>query len=63
MVTFIAQKPPFSSIMMYILGKKLCKTPADFRQISVGILPGPGRGLAFWPGPGTRSITDINTRL
>ena len=36
MVTFIAHKPLFSSIMMYILGKKLCKIRADFGQISAG---------------------------
>ena len=36
MVTFIAQKPSFSSMMMYILEKKFCKTPADFWKISAG---------------------------
>ena len=52
MVTFIAQKPSFSSISitMYISGKKLCKTPADFEQIPAGALVWPG--VEFWPGPG-----------
>ena len=50
MVTFIAQKLLFSSIMMYILGKLFC---ANFGRMS-------RRGLEFWPGPGTRSITDCH---
>ena len=39
---------------MYILVKKLCKTPADFGKISAGA--GIWRGLEFWVGtiyPGT----------
>ena len=58
MVTFIAQIPSFPSIMMYILGKNVCKTPADFGQISAG-----AGGLEFWPGPGTRSITGFNDKI
>ena len=38
--------------MMYILGKKLCKTPADFGQISAGlgdwILAGVGDPVDRW---------------
>ena len=42
--------------MIYILVKKLCKTPADFGQISAGGLK-IGRGLEIGRGLGTRSIT------
>ena len=53
MVTFIAQKPSFSSTIMYILGKK----KKNLMQISDR--PGSSRWFEFWPGPGTRSITDL----
>ena len=51
MVTFIAQKPSFSSIMMYIfiLGRKKIGKP---RLMLGKIRPGSGRGFDFWPGPG-----------
>ena len=58
MESYIAQKPSFSSIMMYILGKKLCKTPAHFGQISAG-----AGGLNFGHGWGpSRSLVDLYER-
>ena len=50
MVTYIAQKPSFSSMMKYFLGKKLCKTAADFGRISAV-----AGGLNFGRGP-SRSL-------
>ena len=66
MVTFIAQKPSFSSIMMYILGKKLCKIPrlilGKFRRgLGFGRERRPGRSLyvtyPFWSEAGYEDAT------
>ena len=60
MVTFIAQKPSFSSIMMYISGKKSFVKP---RLILGKFWPGSGQGLEFWPGPGITAskVHPLNT--
>ena len=52
MVTFIAQKPSFSSIPNDVIWENnFCKTPSDFGQISDRVWQ-PAGGLNFGQGPG-----------